>query len=54
MKNKDKVTTTVGGILTAAIMTITMGYFVVRLEALSAGSDPNINYNIMYNYYGAD
>ena len=54
MKNKDKVTTTVGGILTAAIMTLTLGYFIMRLQALSAGSDPTINNNIVHNYFGAN
>ena len=31
MKGKDKVTTTFGGIVTAIIMTLTLGYFVTGL-----------------------
>ena len=31
VKGKDKVTTTVGGIMTVTIMTLTLGYFVMRL-----------------------
>ena len=31
MKGKDKVTSTVGGIMTVTIMAITLGYFVMSL-----------------------
>ena len=40
--------------MTAATMALTLGYFVVGLQALIAGSDPTINYSILYNYYGTD
>ena len=40
--------------MTAATFALTLGYFVVGLQALIAGSDPTINYSILYNYYGND
>ena len=40
--------------MTAATFALTLGYFVVGLQALIAGSDPTINYSVLYNYYGND
>ena len=54
LKGKDKVTTTFGGITTAAIIVLTLSYFVIRFEELVAGTDPTINYNVVQSYYGAE
>ena len=35
-------------------MTVTLGYFIVKMEALIKGSDPIINTNTIKEYYDAD
>ena len=54
VNGKDKVTSTVGGVLTTAIITLTLGYFLRNLSKLADGSEPTISYNVVHNYYGAD
>ena len=51
IKGADKVKTAIGGILTATIMTFTLGYFIIKMQALIKGSDPIINENTIKNYY---
>ena len=36
------------------IMTVTLGYFIVKIEALIKGSDPIINTNTIKEYYDAN
>ena len=43
-----------GGILSAAIMTVTFAYSIQKLTALIEGSDPNINENVIANHYGPE
>ena len=50
----SKVKTAIGGFLTAAILTFTLGYFVTNMQALIKGSDPIINESIVYDYYGVE
>ena len=45
--------TTIGGILTGIVITLTLIYFIVKLEALIDGSDPIINQNTISDYYGS-
>ena len=54
MKGKDKVTTIFGGIVTAIIMLLTLGYFLLGFQELVAGDDPVINNNTVHNYYSAE
>ena len=35
-------------------MTVTLGYFIIKLEALIQGSDPIINTNNINDYYDVD
>ena len=51
MKGKDSIKTVIGGILTTAIITLTLGYFIIKLQDLMAGTDKTINYNVMHSYY---
>ena len=44
----------VGGILTVAMIVLTIGYFLIKLKDLRNGSDKLINYNVMNSYYGED
>ena len=37
--------------MTTAIMTLTLGYFVIKLQDLMAGTDKTIYYNVMHDYY---
>ena len=37
--------------MTTAIVILTLGYFIVKLQELMAGSDQTINYNVMHGYY---
>lgn len=37
--------------MTIAIISLTLGYFIIKLQELMAGSDQTINYNIMHGYY---
>ena len=36
------------------IMTVTLGYFILKVEALIKGSDPIINTNTIKEYYDAN
>ena len=43
-----------GGILTAMIFTLALGYFINGLKERVDGSDPTINFNIVHNKYGPE
>ena len=43
IKGSGKVKTTVGGILTATILVVTLGYFIINLQRLVKGTDPIVN-----------
>ena len=43
IKGKDKVQTVVGGLLSAAIITLTLGYAVIGMHGVISRSDPKIN-----------
>ena len=45
MKGKDKVNTSVGGVMTLTIITLTLGYFVIKFQEILEGSDKTVNYN---------
>lgn len=45
--------TVVGGFLSAAIMTVTLGYAIGGIVDLINREDPIINENILKNYYGS-
>ena len=47
-------TTWVGGLLSAIILTITLAYATQKLHALYLGLDPTINENIQTNYFGKE
>ena len=51
MKGKDSIKTVIGGVLTAAIITLTLGYFIIKLQDLMEGTDKTVNYNVMHSYY---
>ena len=40
--------------MTLAIITLTLGYFVIKFQEILEGSDKTINYNTIQSYYGAD
>ena len=40
--------------MTTAIITLTLGYFIVKLQDLMAGSDAQINYNVIHSYYAEE
>ena len=43
LKGEDKVKTSLGGLLTAAIMTTVLGYAIMKMYDLIVGADPIIN-----------
>ena len=51
MKGKDQIKTVIGGIMTTAIITLTLGYFVIKFQDLMAGTDQIVNYNVLHSYY---
>lgn len=51
IKGVDVIRTSVGGMLTGIVVILTLAYFIVKLQALVAGSDPIINQNIIFDYY---
>ena len=40
--------------MTAVIIMIALGYFVIKLQYLHSGSDKTINYNLLDGQYGAE
>ena len=52
IKGKDSVNTVVGGFLSFAIMTVTLGYAIGGIVDLINREDPIINENIVQDYYG--
>ena len=54
ISGKNKINTVVGGILTSAILTITLGYFVKILQEQVSGSSQIITFNVFQSYYGPD
>lgn len=50
----NKVKTAIGGFLTAAILSFTLGYFVTKMQALINGSDPIIHESVIHDYYGIE
>ena len=52
IKGKDSINTVVGGFLTFAIMTLTLGYAVGGMIDLIEKADPIINENFHKDYYG--
>ena len=54
IKGKDEVKTVLGGILTTAIVILTVSYFMIKLQDLRTGTDKFINYNVMNSYYGEE
>ena len=54
VKGKSKVTTIIGGLLTAMILTLTLAYAVQKLFAVFERTDPTINENIEANYYSKE
>ena len=40
--------------MTAAIIIVALGYFIIKLQDLHTGQDKTINYNILDGYYGAE
>ena len=54
LKGKTHMTTWVGGLLSAIILTITLAYATQKLHALYLGLDPTINENIQTNYFGKE
>ena len=37
--------------MTTAIITLTLGYFVIKFQDLMAGTDQIVNYNVLHSYY---
>ena len=54
IKGSEKVKTTFGGILSATIVVLTLGYFVQNMQGLVKGDDPIINYVTISDYYDDD
>lgn len=51
VRGKDKVKTPPGGILSTIIITISLGFAIIKWFELMARSDPIINNNIVANHY---
>ena len=54
IKGKDKVKTAIGGILSAMIMTITLGYTIMNFYDLILKTNPIVSQNSIKNYFGRD
>ena len=54
IKGKDKVQTVVGGFLSAIVITLTLGYSITGIYDVISKSNPLINENIVYSYYGTE
>ena len=54
IKGNDKVQTVVGGFLSAAVITLTLGFAIIGIHDLIMRSDPTINQNIVHSYYGTE
>ena len=54
IKGKDKVKTAIGGILSAMIMTITLGYTIMNFYDLILKTNPIVSQNSIKNYFGKD
>ena len=44
----------VGGFLSAAVITLTLGFAIIGIHDLIMRSDPTINQNIVHSYYGTE
>ena len=54
IKGKSSVNTVVGGFLSFAIMTLTLGYATSGMIDLINREDPIINENVLKDYYGSN
>ena len=54
MRGKNQVKTPLGGILSAIIITLTLGFAIIKWNELVARSDPIINRNEITNHYGIE
>ena len=44
----------IGGFLSAAVITLTLGYAIIGINDLISRSDPKINQNLVHSYYGTE
>ena len=51
IKGKEKVKTPIGGILSAFIMTVTLGYTIMKIPDLVLTTNPIMNESDIQNYY---
>ena len=51
VRGKDQVKTPIGGILSTIIITLTLGFAIIKWNELVARSDPIVNRNEVTNHY---
>ena len=54
IKGKNQINTVSGGIMSAIILMVTFGYFLIGLQSLIVGTNRVINYNVVHSHYGIE